>query len=75
VGYPGPNWTIPLLQAYVERCSGQRLSDDTIRRQMRRLDDVWKRFRYVLPPDPEREKKRRHPATVEEPAPAERAPG
>jgi transposase len=75
LGYPGPNWTIPLLQAYVERCSGQRLSDDTIRRQMRRLDYVWKRFRYVLPPDPEREKKTRHSAAAEGPAPAERALG
>lgn len=75
LGYPGPNWTIRLLQAYLERCSGQRLSDDTIRRQMRRLDYVWKRSRYVLPPDPEREKKTRHPAAVEGPAPAERALG
>jgi transposase len=75
LGYPGPNWTIPLLQAYLGRCSGRRLSDDTIRRQMRRLDYVWKRFRYVLPPDPQREKKTSHPATAEGPSPAERAPG
>jgi transposase len=75
VGSPGPNWTIPLLHADVERCSGQRRSDDTLRRQRRRLDYVWKRFRSVLPPDPQRAKKRRPPATVEEPAPAERAPG
>jgi transposase len=75
LGYPGPNWTIPLLQAYLERCSGQRLSDDTIRRQMRRLDYVWKRFRYILPPDPEREKKTRHPAAAEKPASTERALG
>src|SRR3954454_5384202 len=61
LGYPGPNWTIPLLQTYLERCGGRRRSDDTIRRQMRRLDYVWKRSRYVLPPDPEREKKTRHP--------------
>jgi transposase len=75
LGYPGPNWTIPLLQAYLERCSGRRLSDDTLRRQMRRLDYVWKRFRYVLPPDPEREKKTSDPATAQGPAGAERAPG
>jgi transposase len=75
LGYPGPNWTIPLLQAYLERSSGQRLSDDTIRRQMRRLDYVWKRSRYVLPPDPEREKKTSDPATAEGPAPAKRALG
>jgi transposase len=75
LGYPGPNWTIPLLQGHLERCGGQRLSDDTIRRQMRRMDYVWKRSRYVLPPDPEREKKTRYPSTAEEHAPAERAPG
>ena len=75
LGYPGPNWTIPLLQEHLQRCGGQRLSDDTIRRQMRRLDYVWKRSRYVLPPDPEREKKTRHPPAAEEHAPAERAPG
>jgi transposase len=61
LGFPGPNWTVPLLQEYLQRCGGVRLSDDTIRRQLRRLDYVWKRFRYVLPPDPEREKKTRHP--------------
>src|SRR3954467_1187309 len=59
LGYPGPNWTIPLLRGHLERCGGQRLSDDTIRRRLRRLDYVWKRPRYVLPPDPEREKKTR----------------
>ncbi len=75
MGYPGPNWTIRLLQEHLERYSGRLLSDDTIRRQMRRLDYVWKRSRYVLPPDPEREKKTRHPATAEEPASAERALG
>jgi transposase len=75
LGYPGANGTIRLLQEYLERCSGRRLSDDTIRRRMRRLDYVWKRSRYVLPPDPEREKKTRHPAEGAKPAAAERAPG
>jgi transposase len=75
LGFPGPNWTIPLLRAYLERSSGRRLSDDTIRRQMRRWDYVWKRSRYVLPPDPEREKKTSDPAAAAGPAPAERALG
>jgi transposase len=74
-GYPGPNWTIPLLRDYLERCGGRRLSDGTIRRRLRRLDYAWKRPRYILPPDPEREKKTRHPPAAEGPAPAERAPG
>src|SRR3954454_9811551 len=52
LGYPGPNWTTPLLQNYLERCGGQRLSDDTLRGRLRRLNYVWKRSRYVLPPDP-----------------------
>ena len=75
LGYPGPSWTIPLLRDYLERRGGRRLSDDTIRRRLRRLDYLWKRPRYVLPPDPEREKKTRHPAAAEGPAAAERAPG
>jgi transposase len=75
LGFPGPNWTVPLLQAYLERCSGQRLSEDTLRRQLRRLDYVWKRFRHVLPPDPECEKKTRHPPPDTEFAAPERAVG
>jgi hypothetical protein len=49
---------VPILQDYLEGAGGRRLSEDTIRRQQRRLDYVWKRSRYVLPPDPQREKKR-----------------
>jgi transposase len=75
LGYPGPNWTIPLLRDHLERCGGRRLSDDTIRRRLRRLDYLWKRPRYVVPPDPEREKKTRHSTAAEEPAAAERALG
>jgi transposase len=59
-GYPGMNWTIPLLRAYLYDEAGCWLSEDTIRRQLQRLGYVWKRYRYVLPPDPEREKKTRH---------------
>jgi transposase len=71
LGYPGPNWTVPLLQAYVERVGGLQVSEDTLRRQLQRLDYVWKRFRHRLPPDPEREKKTRPPPTRPEPAAAE----
>jgi len=71
VGYPGPNWSIPLLQAYLEQVGGLHVSEDTLRRQLQRLDYVWKRFRYVLPPDPEREKKTRHPPAAAKPATAE----
>ena len=64
LGYAGVNWTVPLLQEHLDRRGGRRLSDDTIRRELDRLGYVWKRYRYVLPPDPEREKKTRHPAAA-----------
>jgi transposase len=64
LGYVGVNWTVPLLQEHLFRQGGRWLSDDTIRREMDRLGYVWKRFRYSLPPDPEREKKTRHPAAA-----------
>jgi transposase len=61
LGYLGMNWTVPLLRECLYDRTGLLLSDDTIRRRLRGLGYVWKRFRYVLPPDPEREKKKRHP--------------
>lgn len=61
LGYPGMNWTVPLLREYLYDEGGCWLSGDTIRRQLQRFGYVWKRYRYVLPPDPEREKKTRHP--------------
>lgn len=64
LGYPGLNWTVPLLQEYLHQSAGQWLSDDTIRRELDRLGYVWKRYRYVLPPDPEREKKTLDPAPL-----------
>ena len=56
-GYPGANWTVPLLQEQLERHLGRRYSEDTVRRGLRGLGYVWKRSRYVLAPDPERGKK------------------
>jgi transposase len=64
LGCAGLHWTVPLLQEYLHRRGGRWLSDDTIRRELDRLDYVWKRFRYVLPPDPQREKKTRPPAAA-----------
>ena len=57
LGYFALNWTVPLLQEQIERATGQKFSEDTIRRELDRQDYVWKRFRYVLNPDPQREKK------------------
>lgn len=55
------NWTIPLLQEQLAFDLGKHFSVDTLRRALRELDYVWKRPRYVLEPDPEREKKTPHP--------------
>jgi transposase len=57
LGHPDTSWTTPLLRGELAREFGVRPSDDTIRRALRRLGDTWKRPRYVLAPDPEREKK------------------
>lgn len=57
LGYHAVNWTVPLLRDPLVMCLGKRFSDHTIRRALNRLDYVWKRPRYVLAPDPEREKK------------------
>jgi transposase len=59
LGYFAVNWTVPLLQEEVERRTEQRVSEDTVRRELARLNYVWKRGRYVLDPDPQREKKTR----------------
>ena len=56
-GYPHADWTVPLLQQELERGLGLRPADETVRRWLRRLGYVWKRPRYLLDPDPEREKK------------------
>jgi len=60
LGYPHTSWTVPLLCEVLEIATEQRVSDDTLRRVLHRLDYVWKRPRYDLDPDPEREKKTAH---------------
>jgi transposase len=59
LGYPHTDWTVPLLRQELEQGLGPMPSDETVRRRLRRLGYVWKRPRYVLDPDPEREKKTR----------------
>jgi len=56
-GYHATHWTVPLLQDRVCQNLGQTCSDATVRRSLHRLDYVWKRPRYVLALDPQREKK------------------
>jgi transposase len=64
-GYQASEWTVPLLIEHLATQSGQRVADATVRRQLRRLGYVWKRPRYVLQPDPAREKKARHSPTAQ----------
>jgi transposase len=47
-GYRAWGWTAVLLQCHLERQQGIKVSIATIRRQLRRLGDRWKRPRYVL---------------------------
>ena len=56
-GYHATHWTVRLLRDQLRKNLEQDYSDDTIRRGLHRLGYVWKRPRYVLVPDPEREKK------------------
>src|SRR4051812_46243658 len=74
-GHQATSWTVPLLQHELERGTGGRPSDDTVRRGLARLGYAWKRPRYVLAPDPEREKKTADPAANPRPAVPQRGPG
>jgi transposase len=74
-GHPHASWTVPLLQEVLEGTTGLRVSEDTVRRALHRLDFVCKRPRYDLIPDPEREKKTADPPPDPGPAAAQRGPG
>jgi transposase len=71
-GYYAVNWTVPLLQEQIEHSTDQRLSEDTVHRELQRLGYVWKRGRYALDPDPQREKKTPDPPLDSVPAAPER---
>lgn len=58
-GYQAVEWTVPLLCEHLEEWRGECLSETSVRRQLHDLGYVWKRPRYRLDPDPEREKKHR----------------
>lgn len=74
-GSEAANWTVPLLRQELQHAAGARLSDDTVRRELRRLGYAWKRPRYALAPDPELEKKTPHLPPHPRPAAAQRRPG
>lgn len=75
LGCPHGSWTVPLLREALEIATGLRVSEDTVRRTLRRLDYAWKRPRYDFDPDPEREKKTPHPPANSGPATTQRRPG
>jgi transposase len=74
-GYHATHWTVPLLQDQLRQHLNQAFCDETIRRMLHRLGYVWKRPRYVLAADPQREKKALHPAGAWQPATAQRRAG
>lgn len=57
-GYQAVSWTVPLLQNWLTEQTGLTLSESAMRQHLHRLGYTWKRSRYVLEPDPEREKKK-----------------
>jgi len=61
-GYQAVEWTVPLLREHLAHRGIGPPSTPSIRRQMWALGYVWKRPRYVLDPDRDREKKGSHPA-------------
>lgn len=74
-GYYAVDWTVPLLQEQLGHYTGQRFSEDTVRRALHHLGYVWKRGRYCLAPDPELEKKTADSQKSPEFAAPERAAG
>jgi transposase len=75
LGYPNVGWTVRPLQEVLEIGTEQRVSEDTLRRALHRLDYVWKRPRYDLIPDPEREEKTPHSPANPSSAAAQRRVG
>lgn len=56
-GFQARGWTVSLLLERLDQLIQWRGSEDSLRTQLHELDYGWKRYRYVLKPDPEREKK------------------
>jgi transposase len=67
-GYQAVEWTADLLREHLAAVAGEALSAATVRRQLHALGYVWKRPRYVLQPDPGREKKTGYPTATRCPA-------
>lgn len=57
-GFQAVSWTVPLLQSWLTERTGLQFSESSIRQVLHSLGYTWKRSRYVLEPDPQREKKK-----------------
>jgi transposase len=68
LGIPHTGWTVPLLARVLAIGTGREPSGDTVRRVLAGWGYAWKRPRYALAPDPEREKKTADPPA--DPGPA-----
>src|SRR5437868_5718917 len=75
LGYRATDWTVPLLREHLAGRAGVRPSGAALRRWLHALGYAWKRYRYVLPPDPGREKKTRPAAAGLRPAGPHRPAG
>jgi transposase len=69
-GYQATYWTTPLLCDQVSKHLRIDCCTVTLRRCLRRMGYRWKRPRYVLAPDPQREKKTPDSALAQPPAAA-----
>jgi transposase len=58
-GFHMTGWTSGLLQTLLQKTLGFRVSEHSVRSKLHELGYVWKRFRYTLRPDPQRDKKGR----------------
>lgn len=47
-GYAFTTWTVPLLNAHLKEKLGLEVSDETVRRALRRLEFVWRRPRWAI---------------------------
>lgn len=73
--YPDTTWTVPLLRQRLQEHTAVTPSEDTLRRELRRLRYSWKRPRYRLDPDSElRGKKDADPQADPAVATSERGP-
>jgi transposase len=75
LGYAATTWTVPLMREHLAIWMKLRVSDDTLRRELHRQCYAWKRPRYVLDPDRDREKKTQDSAANQTTSGTERSVG